>query len=299
MPYSVWPTAATRATPAAAGITKQPSVGSMALAGQVPGVLAASLGALVFPSNVNGNENNLAYTVIRFDRPDQNGLPFWGPSGAGVTVIRRIKVIQQPGYYAQLWYTRGDGTFDGFTWGAHPYPIGGGTSTTTHEWEIPSGQQDFVTTNGGGALTVTKNQWYIQALRVTRSSSSSKQIRLYCDLPSVASSNIIDCNWTTELEGDPTAAQIIIGDSPWYASFQNERASCYHGQIKIIAKSLSEADILSEAANFNSMVTADGIANIWWGKKGFASVNDLTCDFGTGRSFSWANANKGTLGSLT
>jgi hypothetical protein len=33
------------------------------------------------------------------------------------------------------------------------------------------------------------------------------------------------------------------------------------------------------------MVTSAGQSGIWWGKNGFNSVNDLTCSYGTGRSF--------------
>lgn len=40
----------------------------------------------------------------------------------------------------------------------------------------------------------------------------------------------------------------------------------------------------------------DGAAHVWYHKRGFATVDDLTCDAGTGRSFSWADAsNKATL----
>lgn len=55
MPYSVWPTAATRATPVAAGITKQPPVGGMALAGQSPGVTLS--GASGYSTNFSLTEN--------------------------------------------------------------------------------------------------------------------------------------------------------------------------------------------------------------------------------------------------
>lgn len=51
MPYSVWPSAATRATPAAAGIAKQPGVGSLVLAGQTPIIVAGS--TTTFTDNFN------------------------------------------------------------------------------------------------------------------------------------------------------------------------------------------------------------------------------------------------------
>lgn len=65
--------------------------------------------------------------------------------------------------------------------------------------------------------------------------------------------------------------------------------------IKIFSAVLSEADMLSESQNFNTVVTSAGQSAIWWGKNGFLDIDDLTCDYGTGRQFAWANANKGTL----
>ena len=259
--------------------------------------------ALIFPSNVApGGQNNLPYAVIKHTSPEANGLPMWGPSGQGVTVVRRVKTSQQPGYHAQIWYTRGDAVFDGGNWGFHPYPVGGGTSTTTHNWEIASATADFQNTRGGSALAVVKDQWFSQALVCTRNSSSSRLCTAYLDLPSTANGNVLDTNDLGSLGESGLAAtpQLVIGDSPWYPSFQNERFGGYLGQIKIIAKALSQADVLSEAANMDAMVTADGIANIWWGKKGFRGVDDLECDFGTGRAFTRDDSsNLIALGSLT
>lgn len=55
MPYSVWPSATTRATPATAGVTKQPAVGAVLLAGQAPGVLTS--GASGYSTNFSLTQN--------------------------------------------------------------------------------------------------------------------------------------------------------------------------------------------------------------------------------------------------
>lgn len=257
--------------------------------------------ALVFPNNINGNDNNLPYSVIEFNRPDLDGLPFWGPSGNGITILRRIKVTQQPGYYAQIWMTRSDGTFDGICWGAHPYPVGGGNTTTTHQWEIAAGGNDHLTTRAGGSASVTKGQWYTQAIRVNRVSSSSKFITLMTNLPSTANTDIIDSSDLFSI-GETTipTLKLIIGDSPWFASFQNERFGGYLGQIKIISTLMTEADCVTEASDMNRLVTSAAQTNIWWGKKGFLTVDSLTCDYGTGRSFTRNDtSNLITLGSIT
>lgn len=267
-----------------------------------------NLQSLLFPSNSSGSNNTDPIVAIKFANPHLNGLPIWGPSGQGVTVIRRYRPLQQTGYYAAFWYSddssfeSGIGGSRGY-WGFHPYPTSQSNAGTVHEWEIAIDQGDERTLVGGGTKTVVKDVWYTQALRIVRNSANSKTLTFWIDLPSDASSNKIAFTCTTANygEADPPndQPQITIGDSPWYATYQHERASGYHGEIKIIAKALSDSDVLAEAADMSTLVTTDAQSNIWWGKKGFSSVDDLTCDYSTGRSFVWIDAsNKATLGDL-
>lgn len=243
------------------------------------------LSTLVLPANTNGNENNLPYSVLQFDRPDLDGLPMWGPSGQGITIIRRVKHVQAPGYKASIWWTRSDGVFDGICWGAHPYPVGGGNTTTSHQWEVAAGGSDHLTTRSGGSKLLTVGQWYLQAIRVNRVNSGQKFVTLMADLPSTANADVIDSADLFSIgESTITTAKLIIGDSPWFASFQNERHGGPHGQIKIIAKLMTEADCVLEGNDMTRLVTTDAQNWIWWGKKGYRSINDLTCDFGTGRA---------------
>jgi len=53
MPYSVWPSAATRAAPSTGGVVKLPAVGALALAGQIPIVVSAGAFTDNFPSDNN------------------------------------------------------------------------------------------------------------------------------------------------------------------------------------------------------------------------------------------------------
>ena len=55
MPYSVWPSASTRASPTSTSVVKQPAAGAMALAGQAPGVLTT--GAGVYSTNFSLTQN--------------------------------------------------------------------------------------------------------------------------------------------------------------------------------------------------------------------------------------------------
>jgi hypothetical protein len=260
--------------------------------------------ALQFPSNVTGPDTSAPYVALEFADPHLNGLPIWGVSGQGVTVIRKIRVIQQTGYYAMWWWCQGDGaTFDpsaGY-WGAHPYPTTRDNTGTSHVWEVAAAAGDFFDSAGSSDVVqgtvVTKGVTYVQAIVVTRANANSKTIRFYFDLPNVDSDHYIERTVTDAGYGEtnPPSPKAIIGDSPWYSHYQHERASFVIDAQKVITPALSESDMLLEAANFSGLVTSAGQAGIWWGKNGFASIDDLTCDFGTGRSFAWANGNKGTV----
>jgi len=265
--------------------------------------------SLLMPSNIEGADQSAAYVAIAFANPHTNGLPLWGPSGQGVTVIRRYKPVAQEGYYACIWYTDDSSFEDSKTggkgyWGFHPYPTPPATNQgTTHVWEVATGDGgDFYNNGSVVTIPVVYNEWRLQALQIVRNGASSKTFTFYTALPSTDPDDVITFTITDSNYGENNPPQvnpqITIGDSPWFGTYQHERASGYLGEHKIIAKALSEADILSESANMNQLVTADAIANIWWGKKGFISLDDLTCDYGTGRAFSWVSATKATLGSL-
>lgn len=260
--------------------------------------------ALQFPSNVSGSDTAAPYVAIEFANPQSNSLPIWGASNAGITVVRKIQPIQQTGYYAQIWWSQGDGaTFDpsaGY-WGIHPYPTTSNNTGVDHVWELACAGGDFFSSAGstdvGQGTSVTKDVTYLQGLRITRTNASSKTLQFYFNLPNVDASNYIQRVETTASYGEsnPPSPKLTIGDSPWYTHYQHERASCILDSIKIFNAVLSEADMLSEADDFSAIKTVAGAAAIWWGKNGFEDIDDLTCDYGTGRSFSWANENKGTL----
>jgi hypothetical protein len=262
--------------------------------------------AMVFPSNVEGADQSAALVAFRYLNPHSNGLPFCGPSDQGVTYMWRYRPAQQEGYYVTMWWCR-NGTFvptDAYV-GGHPYPQTQNNQGTTHWWEVACDQGgDFIDSAGssvgsGSPTTVAYDTWYTQALRVIKNGNGTKTFRFYFRLPLMTTADY--CERTTSAGSPETATNpmVIFGDAPWYADFQHERMSGRLGQVKIGAKALSDADILSEAGDMDSLVTSDMQSNVWWFKRGFASVDDLTCDAGTGRAFAWADSgNKATLGSL-
>lgn len=260
--------------------------------------------ALRFPGN--GDSPTNSNTTIYFAAPHSNGLPMWGPSNAGVTIIREVKSVTQTGYYARFWYSEGtaaqDGTADIISnldkyWGMHPYPPGG-ASGTTHLQEIAVASLDNVTArDGSSTIAPSHGVWKTEGMRVTYNGDNTKTLVFYPLLPSVVNADVIEYTTATSIgASEPPTPYITIGDSPWWAAFQHERGAMDQARIKIIAKVLSQADLLLEAADMTQLVTADAIANIWWGKTDYTSNNDLTCNYGTGRSFSHGDtSNKVTL----
>lgn len=277
----------------------------------LPWLMSSSAGqfAIQFADNlvIGGSNTNAPFIAIQLLNPQSNGLPIWGASGGGVTVIRKIKQLNSVGYQAQFWWSN-NGSFlwnsgsAGSYWGMHPYPPGGVTGTS---WvhEIASGVGgDYFSSAGssdpaqGTAVSVDTN--YLQGMQVSRAGASNKTLTYFFTLPSTAGADTVSVNITDANFGetDPPSPAVTIGDSPWYSFFQHERAAMVLDSIKVFTPKLSDADMVLESANMNALVTAAGQSNIWWGKNGFSSIDDLTCSYGTGRTFAWADAgNKGTL----
>lgn len=262
--------------------------------------------ALDFPSNVTGADRLAPFVALQFDDPHLNGLPFAGPSNAGVTYLWRVNLRQQTGYYVTLWWSQGNGGFtppDQYV-GGHPYPKTSDNTGTTHRWEIaaPSGGDYFDTRAGPGtSKDIVYGVWFTQALRVVRNANTSKTYTFYMALPSVAARDVLE--WTSGTGSDsaetvPASPKITIGDSPWYAGYQHERLSGRLGELIIEAAARSESEILAQAQDLTQLTPAFASA-IWYFKPGWRTVDDLTCEAGTGRTFHWADVqHKATLGTL-
>lgn len=273
-----------------------------------PPPVSAAVTGLDFPSNVTGADKSAPYVAIQFVNPHINGLPIWGPGNAGTTWIWKIKHRQQQGYYVTFWWVNNTGVFlwksgsSDTYYGCHPYPQSANNSGATHWWELAGMDPgaDNLNTRAGVKKVVTYDVVRTQAFRATYNADTTKTGIFYTDLPSVANADVIERVSPASFgEVNPPEPAVVFGDSPWYASFQHERLSGILGPVKIFAKSLSEGNMIAEAADMTQLVTPEGIANIWWGKKSFKSVDDLTCDYGTGRTFTWADpANKATIATL-
>lgn len=255
---------------------------------------------------MSGGDQSAPLVALQFDDPHLHGLPFAGPGGAGVTYMWRVKQRAQTGYYVTLWWSQGDGGFTPSAQyvGGHPYPKVANNTGKTHRWEIaaPSGGDYFDTRAGlGTSKDVVYDVWRIQALRVVKNANASKTYTFYTDLPSVAAVDVLE--WTSGTGGDvaetvPSKPKITIGDSPWYAGYQHERLSGLFGELIIEGAARSEPEILAQAQDLRKLTPAFAAA-IWYFKPGWRTVDDVTCEAGTGRSFHWADtANKAALGAL-
>lgn len=240
---------------------------------------------LEFPSN----GDSPASTLVVFRFQGANLLPAWP-----ATYVWRVRPVQQTGYYTTFfWGTQNTGSFssaDGY-YGAHPYPPGG-SSGTTHNWEVSTEGADYTTDDNGNNTTVVKDQWYTQALIVRLVNTDELELKFYWDLETSANRVITytsTSNWTNTF--DPPNPGLNFGDAMWAAG--TERLSGILGPVKIFSTNLTAGDAQSEAADMTQIVTSAGTSNRWWFKPTFDSVDDLT-DSVTGKSASWVNANKAT-----
>lgn len=269
------------------GRATHPSVLSRGHGGSSP-----ELFGLNFPSN---GDSPSAFVAMQYANPHTNGLPIWGPSGAGTTFIWKVRPRQHTGYYQTVWWSN-NGTFfwdssnPNTFYGAHPYPDTSSSAGTTHSWELATDAGgDYVLTRAGTLKAVVKDVWYTQALRVTRNGDGSKTIVFYINLPSTADGDVIEHTVSSSYgETNPPNPCITFGDSPW--AWPNERTSGVLRGIKIFARVLSESEMLTEAAS--DTITASGI----WYANANPTPTDITDKSGQGHHFSWADAsNKPTL----
>lgn len=204
---------------------------------------------------------------FKFASPHENGLPIYGPGGRGLTYIWRAYPRSQPGYYTAFFWANDDGqsNLNNFLWtssggadtyyGAHPYPRGGGSSTTPHDWEISISQID--PTNGA----VEYDRWHTQALRVWEGVDGQKHHEFYWDLPHTDASHRVTYTAPASYGNiNPPAPALTWGDAPWQPG--NEVWNGILRGIQIYNDLLSLSEIQAE---INSpLSTAKGSSNIWY-----------------------------------
>jgi hypothetical protein len=233
---------------------------------------------------------------FKFMDPHLHGLPAYGPGGAGVTYIFRIRPKQQTGYYTTFFWSNDDGvgtlnsTFlwdHGFAntyYGMHPYPPGG-SSGTTHNWEISVDQLDAQ--NG----TVVKDIWYTQVVRVWIDPDGRKRHQFYWDWPNTDAAHMVTHTSPAEYNNtNPPSPALTFGDAPWQPG--REMCSCILRGIQIYSRLLSLTEIQSEITSPQS--TPSGIASIWY-KNLNPTPMDISDKSGAGHDPVWVGPNRPAL----
>jgi hypothetical protein len=254
---------------------------------------------LVFPSNgVSGSD-------IGIDWTGANMVP-----AHSHTAIWKVKHTQQTGYYAVSWHCRADNTFAG-GWdyiGAHPYPCDGthnsagqalnyGSAFTTHYFElVPAGGTDFIASDGGSPLLVTKGQWYSQA-RTVEVINGGTQVR-FRFWPDIDGNPGYVIEKVFSVAGDGVALsgaplKFRIGCSPWTAS-GSTNSECPSGTLRhllqySVAKSLAQ---IQPKLSLTIDDTSD--PDVWYSNLN-PTPTDISDKSGKGHHPSWANANRPSL----
>jgi hypothetical protein len=209
------------------------------------------------------------------------------------TYVWRIRPRQQAGYYTTFfWGPDGDFTGTSF-YGAHPYPDGGSTGTT-HKWEISIEGEDDVVDEDGHSTQVIYEDWYQQALVVRVVNTDEIEATFYWDLPDTSKRIVHTTQFTdyaTTFGSPPYPGKgLSFGDAPW--SIGNERLSGILRGIQIYAATLTLVDISAEIENPLSSVA--GSSSIW-----YLNINptpdDISDHSGQGHHPAWASSARPTL----
>lgn len=239
------------------------------------------LNALRWPSN--------GTTSPRMRLLDANLLPF-----SPATYIWEVSPVQQTGYYTTFFWGNDNGAFDAGDMyvGFHPYPQGDPPATgTDHNWEISADGDDIIVDENAHSTVVTKGVKYLQAATV-QVVGAEYVMDFYWNLPDTT--KVIHHAFPTGNYNAPPTPVLTIGGNAWAPS--TESLSGDFQRCKFFDALLDLSDIEDESADLSQLVTAAGIANIWFGKNNWTSNDDLTCDYGTGHALAWADSgNKATL----
>ena len=248
---------------------------------------------LEFPSN--DQVPNGQTVRFKFTNPHLNGLPAYGPGGAGITYIFKLRPKQQTGYYTTFFWGNDDGvgtvnsTFlwdNGFAdtyYGMHPYPPGG-SSGTSHNWEVSVDQLDAQ--NG----TVVKDVWYTQAIRVW-ADGSGKHHEFYWDWPKTDAGHMVTHTSPTYYNNaTPPEPALTFGDAPWQPG--QELCSCTLRGIQIYNSLLSPSEIQAEVSS--PLGTPVGTNSIWYLNLN-PTPSDISDKSGKGHHPTWVGSNRPTL----
>jgi hypothetical protein len=216
-----------------------------------------------------------------------NLLPF-----TDATYIWEVRPDQQTGYHTTFFW----GNNSGAAWpvggqqyyGFGPYPDDG-VNGINHNWEVSINFNDYITDDNGHSTSVIKAVYALQAAKVTKSGGTITA-KFWWGLPDTTKVITVSFGDTYVVNDSPA---LMIGGAAWDPGLENLGGA--FRRFKFFNAGLAEADIFSEAANMAQLVTSSGLANIWIGKTNYSNIDDLGCNYGTGRTLVWNDAaNKAT-----
>jgi hypothetical protein len=257
----------------AGGSTSQSTTVNVTAAGS-----SGTVSGLNFPSNGTTSAD------VRFRFTGSNLQPMYP-----ATYIWRVNLRHQPGYYTTFFWGP-DGAFTGDSYyGAHPYPDGGGTTTTTHKWELSIRGTDVTSDANGNSTQLGYGVWRTQALRVWDDGVSGKVHEYYWDLPDT--SKVIrvqvDRGYGTRAPANPA---LTFGDAPW--SVGGERLSGILRGIQLYSSALSVNDILAEVNG--PLSTNAGAASVWYLNLN-PTPSDIADKSGKGHHPEWVSSGRPAL----
>ena len=249
---------------------------------------------LDFPTNTAVADGSTVR--FKFTDPHLNGLPIYGPGGAGVTYVFKVRPKQQTGYYTTFFWANDDGRgiIETFTWhnggadtyyGMHPYPQDPtGSNGTVHNWEVSVEAVDIQ--NG----LVVKDAWYTQVVRVW-ADGSGKHHEYFWDWPNQDTGHkVVRVSPPSYGVLNPPAPALTFGDAPWQPG--REMCACTLRGLQIYNSLLSLADIQAEMAA--PLSTPAGATSVWYLNLD-PTPSDISDKSGKGHHPAWVGTGRPTL----
>lgn len=187
-------------------------------------------------------------------------------------------------------------------YGAHPYPIP--ENAGNGKWSIAAAANDLVTRDNGTSPYVTNNRWYSQAFVAQNIGGSTRQMRFYIDLPSIATSNRLTFTHTHGQDTPPQPA-LMFGQAPdngsglsWGDLSRWEEQNAVIRGIQVYATALTEAQavalsVFETDADVLAYCAANGITP--WYVNMNPTPTDVSDKSGNSRHPAWAGSARPTL----
>lgn len=242
------------------------------------------LAGLLFPENIGAPDEA---SSVRLKWTGANLIqPF------PATFLWKFRPVQQTGYYTTFFHGP-DGSFTAAGYyGFHPYPPGG-SSGTTHKWEISIDGNDFVTDDNANDTTVVKDGTIYAQAATVQQSGAELLAKFYWDLRDTSKVITVTTNSNYASGFPPTSPALSWGTAPWQPNVENgydmHRGWQQYAAVLTLPQILARIDLTTNA----SVVAADP-GSLWYVNLN-PTPSDVQDKSGAGHHPSWQNSNRPTL----